>query len=408
MTLAKGPHHLAIPGPSIIPDRVQRAMHRASPNIYEGELVDITQSLISDLKLLANCTGDVAIYHGNGHAVWEASLCNLFSAGDRVMILDTGRFGQGWGLMAVNLGLDVVSLEFARNSQVDAGKLADELKADTAHKIKAVLTVQTDTSTSSSNDLEAIRQAIDSVGHPALLMVDAIASFGCEPFDMQAVGADVFISASQKGLMTPPGIALLFVSDRVWEFHESAGLNTPYWDMLPRIRPTMFPDHFCGTPPTHHLYGLREAVDMILEEGIVNVWSRHRIHAHCVWAAIDAWSLDGELTCLIPNSKDRSLAVTAVLTGAGDALRLRQWCEQQVGVTLGIGLGASATRGILDNVFRIGHMGHLNPPTLLGVLACIDTGLKSLDIVHGPNALNAASQVLSESISRLARSDSDV
>jgi alanine-glyoxylate transaminase/serine-glyoxylate transaminase/serine-pyruvate transaminase len=137
---------------------------------------------------------------------------------------------------------------------------------------------------------------------------------------------------------------------------------------------------------------------MILEEGIENVWNRHRIHAHCVWAAVDAWSVVGEVKCLIPNAADRSLAVTAISTAVGDAIRLRQWCEQQVGVTLGVGLGASATRGILDNVFRIGHMGHLNPPTLLGVLACVDAGLKSLDIPHGPSALDAATQVLSESI----------
>jgi len=398
MTLAKGPHHLAIPGPSIIPDRVQRAMHRAAPNIYDGELVDITLSLIKDLKAIANCKGDIAIYHGNGHAVWEASLCNLFSAGDKVVILDTGRFGQAWGLMASTLGLDVVTLEFARNSNVNADSLEDVLKADRDNEIKAVLTVQTDTSTSSSNDIEAIRGAMDSVKHQALLMVDAIASFGCEPFDMDAVGADVLLSASQKGLMTPPGIALLFVSDRVWPLHASAGLNTPYWDMLPRMRPAMFPDHFCGTPPTHHLYGLREAMDMILDEGIANVWNRHRIHAHCVWAAVDAWSAVGEVRCLIPNPDDRSLAVTAISTADGDAIQLRQWCEQKVGVTLGVGLGATATRGVLSNVFRIGHMGHLNPPTLLGVLACIDAGLKSLNIPHGPGALDAAAEVLSKAI----------
>lgn len=399
MSLAQGPHHLAIPGPSIIPDRVQRAMHRASPNIYEGELVEVTRTLIRDLKTLANCQGDVAIYHGNGHSVWEASLCNFFSAGDRVMVLDTGRFGQGWGLEASTLGLDVISLEFARHSQVDVNKLAEALKADSTHKIKAVLTVQTDTSTSSSNDLGAIRRAIDEAQHPALLMIDGIASFGCEPFDMQAVGADVFLSASQKGLMTPPGLALMFVSNRVWDLHKTAKLNTPYWNILPRVRPSMLPDHFCGTPPTHHLYGLREAVDMILEEGIVNVWNRHRIHARCVWAAIDAWSENGELKCFVTNPVDRSLAVTAVSTSAGDAVRLRLWCEQHLGVTLGVGLGACANRGIVDDVFRIGHMGHLNPPTLFGVLSCIDAALKALRIPHGHGAMDASTQLLSDALS---------
>ena len=397
MSLAHGPHHLAIPGPSIIPDRVQRAMHRASPNIYEGELVDITKSLIQDLKLIANCHGDVAIYHGNGHAVWEASLCNLFSAGDRILVIDTGRFGEGWGIMAKGLGLDVVSFTVDAGTALNREKLAAVLDDDSAHSIKAVMTVQTDTAVSSTNDIEFIRDIISSADHPALFMVDGIASFGCEPFDMHAWGVDVLLSASQKGLMTPPGIALLFVGEKVWGYHESAGLKTPYWDMEPRVRPAMFPDHFCGTPPTHHLYGLREAVDMILEEGIENVWNRHRTLASCVWSAVDAWGSAGELRCRVPSVELRSLAVTSIEIGSGQAMRLRQWSEAAVGVTLGIGLGSRSTEAILDNVFRIGHMGHLNPPTLLGVLACVDAGLKALNIPHGPGALEAAAWKISQS-----------
>ena len=399
MSLAYGPHHLAIPGPSIVPDRVQRAMHRASPNIYEGELVDITKSVITDLKRLANCSGDVAIYHGNGHAVWEASLCNLFSRGDRILVIDTGRFGEGWAMMASGLGIDVVSLQVEPGIAIDQEKLASMLSEDTGRQIKAVLAVQTDTAVSSRNDVASIRNTLDDVGHPALLMIDAIASFGCEPFDMDGLGADVLLSASQKGLMTPPGIALLFIGERVWSHHETANLNTPYWDMKPRVQPTMFPEHFCGTPPTHHLYGLREALDMILEEGIDAVWNRHRILAQCVWSAVDAWGIDGDLRCRVPEVANRSLAVTAISTGSGQAVRLRRWCEQEMGVTLGVGLGSRSTEAILDNVFRIGHMGHLNPPTLLGVLACIDAGLKALKIPHGAAAVEAATRRISESVS---------
>lgn len=374
-------------------------MHRASPNIYEGELVEITKSVIADLKRLANCSGDVAIYHGNGHAVWEASLCNLFSRGDRILVIDSGRFGEGWGIMASGLGIDVLTLQVEAGMAIDQQKLASMLEADNAQKIKAVLTVQTDTAVSSRNDIAAIRQTMTQTGHPALFMVDAIASFGCEPFDMDALGADVLLSASQKGLMTPPGIALLFVGERVWSHHKSANLNTPYWDMKPRTQPVMFPDHFCGTPPTHHLYGLREALDILFEEGKENVWKRHQILAECVWSAVDAWGSNGDLRCRVSDVTNRSLAVTAISTGDEQAVRLRQWCEQEMGVTLGVGLGSRSTEAILNNVFRIGHMGHLNPPTLLGVLACIDAGLKALDIPHGHSAVEAATRKISNSVS---------
>jgi len=342
MSLANGPHHLAIPGPSITPERVLRAMHRPAPNIYGGELIGLTQSLFDDLKKMANCSGDVVIYHGNGHAAWEASLCNLFSKGDHIVVINTGRFGQAWGLMAESLGIRVSYVKYEENEDYDFGRLADVLSQDTKHEIKAVLTVQTDTATSCSNDIVAIRKAMTGVNHPALYMVDAIASFGCEPMDMEALEVDVLLTASQKGLMVPPGVGLLFVGQRVWPYHDAAGLNTPYWDMKPRVNPVMF--------------------------------------------------------CRVPNQKHRSCAVTAIRTASGDALRIREWCETEMGVTLGVGLGYRATDPLVDDVFRIGHMGHLNPPTLLGVLASIDTALKSLKIPHGPAALDAASAALSHSI----------
>jgi len=398
MSLAKGPHHLAIPGPSITPERVLRAMHRPAPNIYGGELIDLTQSLIEDLKAMANCSGDVVIYHGNGHAAWEASLCNLFSKGDHIVVINTGRFGQAWGWMAEEMGIRVSYVKYEENEDYDFGRLAEVLSQDTNHEIKAVLTVQTDTATSCSNDIVAIRKAMKDVNHPALYMVDAIASFGCEPMDMEALDVDVLLTASQKGLMVPPGVGLLFVGQKVWQYHESANLNTPYWNMKPRVNPVMFADHFCGTPPTQQLYGLREAMDMILEEGLDNVFRRHQTLAECVWSATDAWSAVGEISCRVPHPKHRSHAVTAIRTGPGDALRIREWCEVEMGVTLGVGLGYRASDPIVDDVFRIGHMGHLNPPTLLGVLASIDTALKALEIPHGPAALDAASSALSQAI----------
>ncbi len=398
MKLSSGRDHLAIPGPSVIPDRVLRAMHRASPNIYAGDLVETTATVIRDLKAMAGCSGDVAIYHGNGHATWEASVCNLLSRGDKVLILVTGRFGDGWSKMAEGLGVGVEKLTFGKELPVDCAAVMRVLADDTSHDIKAVMTVQTDTASSSSNDIPAIRQAMNEAGHPALLVVDAIASFGCEPFFMDEWGVDMLLTASQKGLMTTPGLGLLFVGERAWSAHAAAALNTPYWDMLPRTRPAMFPDHFCGTPPTHLLYGLREALDMLMEEGLPAVWQRHEALSRCVWCAVDAWGAKGLFRCNIANPAHRSRAVTAVRTAPGDAVRLRSWCEQETGVVLGIGLGSDASALPRDDLFRIGHMGHLNPAMLLGTLGCIDAGLKSLGIEHGSHAMTAATQSISDSL----------
>ncbi|ASJ70718.1 pyridoxal-phosphate-dependent aminotransferase family protein [Granulosicoccus antarcticus] len=211
MSLAFGRDHLAIPGPSVIPDRVLRAMHRSAPNIYAGPLVDLTAGLLSDLKKIARCEGHAVFYIGNGHAGWEASLCNTLSRGDRILALVTGRFGRGWVQMARGLGIEVETLEFAEAEPAGPTRLQAALQADTKHAFKAVITVQTDTSTSSTNDIPALRQAIDAAGHPALFMVDAIASFACEPMQMHDWSVDVLITASQKGMMTPPGLAIVFI-----------------------------------------------------------------------------------------------------------------------------------------------------------------------------------------------------
>jgi alanine-glyoxylate transaminase/serine-glyoxylate transaminase/serine-pyruvate transaminase len=390
MSLAFGRDHLAIPGPSVIPDRVLRAMHRSAPNIYAGPLVDLTAGLLSDLKKIARCQGHVVFYIGNGHAGWEASLSNTLSRGDRILALITGRFSLGWVQMARRLGIEVETIEFGGTEPADPARVQAVLDADTKHAFKAVISVQTDTSTSTTNDIPALRQAIDAAHHPALFMVDAIASFACEPMQMHAWGVDVLITASQKGLMTPPGLAIMFIGEKVWGLHDAAQLNTPYWDWKPRANPSVFTEHFGGTPPTHHLFGLREAVDMLLEEDMEHVWQRHRILATCVWKAVDAWGADGGMRCHVPMPAHRSTAVTAIDTATGDASRLRDWCEREMGVVLGVGLKPTPTATVVDNGFRIGHMGHLNPAMLFGTLGCVDAGLKALDIQHGSGALEVA------------------
>lgn len=377
-----------------MPDRVLNAMHRAAPNIYEGGLLDLAATIYQDLNTIAGNSGDAVIYIGNGHAAWEASLVNTLSKGDRILALITGRFGHGWVAMAQALGIDVQVMDFGMSQSADPAEVEAALRADTNQQIKAVLTVQTDTATSITNDIAGIRRAMTSTDHPALLMVDCIASFACEPFHMDEWGVDIMMTASQKGLMTPPGLAVMFIRDTVWPFHEKAQLKTPYWDWMPRVKPSYFAARFCGTPPTHHLYGLREALDMLLEEGMDNVWHRHHVQAQAVWAAVEAWGAEGSVELNVPLVKDRSLAVTSIRTTEGLAPRLREWCEKEAGLTLGVGFNLVTSGEPTTSAFRIGHMGHLNPHSLLGTLACIETGLTALGITSAGRGVEAAIQVL--------------
>lgn len=393
-SLAQGREHLAIPGPSVMPDRVLRAMHRPAPNIYEGELVEITNSIKADLNKLAANSGDVGIYIGNGHAAWEASLVNTFSRGDKALFLTNGRFGLAWAEAARGLGIDVQILDSGPEHTVDAAQVEATLKADTNHSIKAVLTVHTDTASSGSNDLASIRTAIDNAQHPALYMVDSIASFACEAFHMDELRVDVMMTASQKGLMTPPGLALVFVGERFWDHQKNADLVTPYWNARTRMFPEMFPDNFNGTPPTHHLYALREALDMLLEEGIDNTWRRHDVFAHAVWAAVDAWGKSGGLKCNITDVHRRSKAVTMITTPPDVGRDLQRYCNEHFNLVLGVALAPDIGRTILSDAFRIGHMGQLNPPMLLGTLGTVEAGLQALNVERGPGAVDAAAAVI--------------
>ncbi len=391
MTLANGRAYLAIPGPSVMPDAVLRAMHRAAPNIYSGELTRMVPGLVTDLKAVARTGGHCAIYIANGHGAWEASLANVAGPGDRVLVLATGRFGHGWAQTARRMGVEVEVIDFGRRSTIDTDRFAQALAEDTGHGFKAVLTVQVDTATSVRNDIAAMRAALDVAGHPALLMVDCIACLAVDRFEMDAWGVDVMLTASQKGLMTPPGMAFVFFNDRADAVRDAMSAVSPYWDWRPRTRPQGFYEYFAGTAPTHHLYGLRAALDLILDEGIEAVWARHATLARAVWAALEAWGTQGAIA---PNIADRALrahAVTAVRTGGDDGARLQAWVTENAGVTLGIGLGmVDDGQPGAGGFFRIGHMGHVNAHMVLGMLAAIQSGLIALDIPHGPGALDAA------------------
>ncbi len=394
MSFARGRELVLTPGPSVMPDRVLRAMQRPAPNIYEGELVEITDSILRDLGRLAGTVGETALYVSNGHGVWEAALSNLFGPGDAILALASGTFGHGWADTGRVMGLDVEVLEFGRHAPVDPTALSERLKEDTAHRIKGILVVHADTSSSVRNDVPRLRQAIDDVGHPALLLVDCIASFCCDVYEMDDWGVDVTVTACQKGLMTPPGLAYVMFNGKAAAIARANPVRSPYWNWSPRTQPERFYERFCGTAPTHLLYAQREALDMIAEEGRAAIFKRHALLARAVWAAVVAWSSDGPLRCNIEDPEFRSHAVTTILADPHDMLQLRRWCEDEAGLILGLGLGFLVPEFMEGkSVFRIGHMGHLNPPMLLGALATIDSGLKALDIPHGSGALEAAAVV---------------
>ena len=396
MSLGFGRHYLAIPGPSVMPDRVLQAMHQAAPNIYEGALHEMVDGIIPDLKKVAKTSGEVAIYIANGHGTWEAALTNTLSRGDRVLALATGRFVVFWAIMAERLGIEVDLIDFGKSSSIDLNQVEEKLNADHEKSYQAVLVVQTDTASSVRNDIEALSECIRSTGHPALLMVDCMASLGCDRFEMDAWGVDLMVAGSQKGLMTPPGLGFMYFNHRVIEARKRANLVTPYWDFLPRINPEVFYEYFYGTAPIHHLFGLREALNMIFEEGLDQIWARHAKLSQEIWSAFESWGEESSIRLNIKEPQQRSHSVTSASMDPPHATELRRWTEHKAGVTLGIGLGmADPSDPAYHGFFRGAHMGHVNAHMTLGMLSVIDAGLKALNIPPGDGALEAASRVVS-------------
>lgn len=389
MNLNRGRALTAMPGPSVIPDRVLAAMHQSMPNIYEGDLVDISMSNFADLPAVARTRGRAFIAISNGHGAWEMSLTNTLSRGDTVLVLESGRFAPGWGEQAHLLGCRVETLNAPERSAVDPNAVEDFLRADTGHRIKAILVVQVDTASGVLNDIAAIRRAIDAAGHPALYMVDCIASLGCESYEMDAWGVDITVGGSQKGLMVPPGLGFVWASDKALAAHAKADMRSPYWDWTARMDESLFYLNFCGTAPIQHMFALREALDMIAEEGIENVWARHRVFADAVRAAIGTWATQGGIEFNILEPSRRANSTTTILTGEIDADRLREICNTSAGLTLGIGLGDFDGRA-----FRIGHMGHMNPPMVLGTLATVEAGLIAMGAPIGGSGLAEAAKVV--------------
>lgn len=393
MVLRAGREFLAIPGPTTIPDEVLAAMHRPAMDIYAGELIAITDSLLADLSRLFRTAGRSYIYIANGHGAWEAALTNVLSRGDKILVLESGRFAVGWGEAAARLGVEVEILPGSWSRAVRPEAVEARLKQDSGSRIKAVLAVQVDTASGVVNDIAAIGQAIRAAGHDALFMVDAVASLGCMPFAMDDWRIDVAMSASQKGLMTPPGIGLVAAGPRARDVHLKADLRTPYWDWTAREGEEHYMK-YSGTPPVHLLYALRKALDMLFAEGAENTFRRHRLLAEAVRQAVSVWAERERLAFNITAPGERSDTVTTVLVhGTPSADDLKDFCRDTCGVVLGNGIGA-----LSGHAFRIAHMGHINAPMVLGTLGVTEVGLNVLRIPHGTGGVQAATAYLGDSL----------
>ncbi len=394
MTVRAGREFLAIPGPTTMPDEVLQAMHRPALDIYSGEMVALSDSLLRDLSKLFATQAKSYIYIANGHGAWEAVLSNVLSRGDKVLVLESGRFAVGWGNAAGAMGAEVDVLKGDWRRAVRPDEVEARLRADKNHAIKAVLVAQVDTASGVVNDIEAIGKAIKAAGHPALYMVDTVASLGCMAFEMDKWGIDVAMSGSQKGLMTPPGLGFVAANERAQAVHKTADMRTPYWDWTEREGVEHY-RRYAGTAPVHLLFALRQAIDMLFEEGLPNVFRRHQLLAEAVRRAVAAWAEGQVLGFNIAEGSERSNTVTTVLVGNGyDPVRLHRYCKEKCGVVLGVGIG-----DLQGQAFRIAHMGHVNAPMILGTLGVIEVGLNALQIPHGKGGTAAAIAYLGESVS---------
>jgi len=382
----------AIPGPSIVPDRVLAAFSLPMPDLYEGPLVDESNEVRERLPGIARTEGEAFIITGNGHAGWQMATSNTLAAGDKVLVAEAGRFATIWGIYTAVSDIDVEVLEGTDRDPVDPDRLETRLREDPAHEIKAVLIAHVDTASSVRNDILAVRRAIDDANHPALLMVDCIASMGCEEFLMDEWGVDIALAGCQKGLMVPPGISFVWASEKASAAHKRADRKVGYFDWEARRDHSNMYSYYAGTPPIAHIRGLREAINIIEEEGGLDaVWARHERLADAVKAAVAAWSTPGGIDFNILSEAHRSNCVTTVRTGAVDPAALRSLCEKQAGLILGLGIA-----GIEG--FRLAHMGHLNPPMILGAIGTIEAGLHAMGVPPANSGVAAAAASIGAAI----------
>jgi len=389
MALRSGRHFLQIPGPTNVPDRVLRAIDRATIDHRSREFARLGRDVLEGMQRIFKTRGHVFIYPASGTGAWEAALVNTLSPGDRVLMFETGHFATLWRAMAARFGLDVDFVPGDWRHGVDPDLVAERLSDDRERRIKAVLVVHNETSTGVASRIELVRRAIDLAEHPALLMVDTISSLGSIDYRHDEWRADVTVAGSQKGLMLPPGLSFNAVSDKAFAASRANRLMRSYWDWsdMQKHNPTGF---FPYTPGTNLLFGLREAIAMLEEEGMPNVFARHARHAEAARRAVRGWGL--EILCANPQEYSNSL--TAVVMPAGhDADRLREVILDRCDMSLGAGLGKLAGK-----VFRIGHLGDFNDLMLMGTLAGVEIGLQAAGVPHQPNGVRAAIDFLASGV----------
>jgi len=385
MAVSRGSHFFINPGPTNIPDRILRAMDRGAIDFNGAQFRAIAEECFAGLKRVFKTDETILAYAASGHGAWEAALVNLFSPGDKVLVVESGFFSLNWGLRGEAFGLEVETLANDWRTAADPAKLESRLREDREHAIKAVLVVHNETSTGVVNDIAALRRAIDAARHPALFLVDTISSLASMDFRMDEWGVDVVVAGSQKGLMLPTGMAFTGISARAIAATAEAKLPRVYWDWR-RLLGGTSQSVWNGTAPVHFFYGLQEALRMLEEEGLDEVFARHYRLAEATRRAVRAWRQnDGpEIYAIDPRAQSDS--ITAVqLPERYDADKTRQVCLDKFNVSLGGGLDRLRGR-----VLRIGHLGDLNEPMILGAIAAVEMALELTGVPHGRGGVQAA------------------
>ncbi|MDA1235876.1 MAG: aminotransferase class V-fold PLP-dependent enzyme [Acidobacteria bacterium] len=382
-----GRHFLQIPGPTNVPDRVLRAMSGPTIDHRGPEFAALTLPILSRIRKVFATSQPVVIFPSSGTGAWEAALVNTLSPGDSVLMYESGQFAQLWRGVAESVGLEVEWIEGDWRHGVDTAKIEERLTADKGHRIRAVAVVHNETSTGVVGNIAGVRAAINAAGHPALLLVDTISSLGSIDYRHDEWGVDVTVGGSQKGLMLPPGLGFNAVSEKALQASAAAGLRRSYWDWQPVLAANE-KGFFPYTPATNLLYGLAEALDMLLAEGMDAVFARHARLAGATRAALAGWGLEN----LAAVPAEYSNALTAVMMPEGhDADKLRALILKRFDMSLGTGLGK-----VQGRVFRIGHLGHFNELMLMGTLCGVEMGLKLAGVPHNAGGAAAAMRALSQ------------
>jgi alanine-glyoxylate transaminase/serine-glyoxylate transaminase/serine-pyruvate transaminase len=385
MSTAAGRHFLQVPGPTNVPERVLRALSRPLVDHRSPAFSRLALDALDGLTDVVATSGPIALYPSSGTGAWQAALVNVLSPGDRVLVCENGQFARLWGRLAEQLGLDVSRVQGDWRLPPDPAALEGRLADDGAHEIRAVLLVHNETSTGVTSSVSGFRAALDRIGHPALLLVDAVSSLGSTVYRHDDWRVDVTVGSSQKGLMLPPGLAFNAISEKALAAAGRARLPKGYWDWEPAVAACRT-GYFPYTPPTTLLFGLVEALALLRQEGLENVFARHARHAAATRAAVEAWGL--EVFCRDPRA--HSNALTAVLLPQqSDAKRVLAYARDRFDVSLGTGLGDLGGR-----LFRIGHLGGFNDPMLIGTLAGVELALGAAGVAFVPGGVAAATATL--------------